>query len=149
MSMTKIKLFNVTFVNMQFILNVTTLSIQITDIFKPVMNHGTAQNVAARFFLLISYVIKTSQLVVQILIAVLCHGKDKKTAEISSLLLKPTINLELLLNQFNNATPKMMTLKILFLLNMILMKCTMLEYITKINLCPCFICSCSKCMFLW
>ena len=147
--MIKIKLFNVTFVNIGVILNVTTLTIQITDIFKPVMNHCTAQNVAARFFLLIPYVIKTSQLVAQILIAVLCCGKDKKTTEISSLLLKPTINLELLVNQFNNATPKMMTMKILFLLNMILMKCTMLEYITKINLCPCFICSCSKCMFLW
>ena len=148
--MIKIKLFNVTFVNIGVILNVTTLTIQITDIFKPVMNHCTAQNVAARFFLLIPYVIKTSQLVAQILIAVLCCGKDKKTTEISSLLLKPTINLELLVNQFNNATPKMiMTLKILFLLNiMILMKHITLEYITKINLCPCFICSCSECMFL-
>ena len=79
----------------------------------------------------------------------LWKGK-KKTTEISSLLLKPTINLELLVNQFNNATPKMiMTLKILFLLNiMILMKHITLEYITKINLCPCFICFCSKCMFL-
>ena len=30
--------------------------------------------------------------------------KGQKTAEISSLLLKPTPNLELLVNQFNNAT---------------------------------------------
>ena len=72
--MTKIK----TFVNIGFILNVTTLIIQATDIFKPVMNPGTAQNVATRFFLLTHYhVIKTFQLAVQILIVVLCSGKDK------------------------------------------------------------------------
>ena len=32
--------------------------------------------------------------------------KGQKTSEISSLLLKPTLNLELLVNQFNNATPE-------------------------------------------
>ena len=32
--------------------------------------------------------------------------KGKETSEISSLLLKPTPNLELLVNQFNNATPE-------------------------------------------
>ena len=55
MSMTKIKLFNVTFKNIGFLLNITTLSIQIIDIFKPVMNPVTAQNVVARFFFLIPY----------------------------------------------------------------------------------------------
>ena len=49
----------------------------------------------------------TSSLVAPILIAVLCSGKDKKTAGISSLLLKPTSNLELSVNQFNNATPEL------------------------------------------
>ena len=79
---------------------------QVTDIFKPAMNPGTAQNVAARFFLLAHYhALKSSQLVAQILVAVLCCGKDKKTAEISSLVLKPAPNLELLVNQSNNATP--------------------------------------------
>ena len=32
--------------------------------------------------------------------------KGQKTSEISSLLLKPTLNLELLVNQFENATPE-------------------------------------------
>ena len=32
--------------------------------------------------------------------------KGKKASEISFLLLKPTPNLELLVNQFNNATPE-------------------------------------------
>ena len=32
--------------------------------------------------------------------------KGQKTSEISSLLLKPTSNLELLVNQINNATPE-------------------------------------------
>ena len=44
------KLFNVTSVNFGFTLNVTILIIQITDIFKTVMNPGIAQNVAAQFF---------------------------------------------------------------------------------------------------
>ena len=68
------------------------------------MNPGTASNVAARFFLLIPYHgIKSC-----------CTNTDRstipwkgqKTAEISSLLLKPTPNLEPLVNQFNNATPE-------------------------------------------
>ena len=42
MSMIKIKLFNVTFVNIGFILNVTAFIILITDIFKIAMNPGTA-----------------------------------------------------------------------------------------------------------
>ena len=49
MYMTKKKLFNVTSVNFGFILNVTILIIQITDIFKTVMNPGITQNVAAQF----------------------------------------------------------------------------------------------------
>ena len=68
------------------------------------MNPGTASNVAARVFLLIPYHgIKSC-----------CTNTDRstipwkgqKTAEISSLLLKPTPNLEPLVNQFNNATPE-------------------------------------------
>ena len=42
MSMTKIKLFNKTFMNIGFILNVKTLIIWITDIFKTTINPGTA-----------------------------------------------------------------------------------------------------------
>ena len=59
-----------------------------------------------------------------------------KKSEISSLSLKPTPNLELLLNQFNNATPENNNdLEIFFPLNiMIMMKCIMLKYLTKINL---------------
>ena len=50
-------------------------------------------------------------------------------------LLKPSPNLEVLVNQFNNATPKIvMTLKTFFHLNiMTSMKCITLKYITKIN----------------
>ena len=38
MSMAKLKLLSVTFVNFRFVLNVTTLNIQITGIFKTVMS---------------------------------------------------------------------------------------------------------------
>ena len=38
--------------------------------------------------------------------SIVMQWKGQKTAEISSLLLKPTPNLELLVNQFNNATPE-------------------------------------------
>ena len=67
--------------------------------------------------------------------------KEQKTAEISSLLLKPTPNLELLVNHFNNETPENNhDHENIFLLNIkILMKCIMLEYLTKINICPCSI----------
>ena len=85
MFMTKIKLLNVTFVNIIFMLNVTTLIIQTTDIFKPVINPGTVQNVAARIFLFTSYRgIKRFQLAVKILIVVLCSGKDKKPLRLAS-----------------------------------------------------------------
>ena len=62
--------------------------------------------------------------------------KGQKTSEISSLLLKPTLNLELLVNQFENATPENNNnpKNILPLNIMILMKCIMLEYLRKINL---------------
>ena len=79
MSKTKIKLFSVTFVNFGFILNVTTLIIQITGIFKTVMNPGIAQNVAAQFFLSILYLAtKTSWLVVLTLIVTSHSGKIQK-----------------------------------------------------------------------
>ena len=53
----------------------------------------------------------------------------------SSLLLKPSSNLELLVNQFNNATPENGNdPEKLFHLNiMTLMKCITLKYLTKIN----------------
>ena len=71
MYMTKIKLFNVTSVNFGFILNVTILIIWITDIFKTVMNPGTAENVVAQLFPSTPYqVTKTSWLVVLILIVI-------------------------------------------------------------------------------
>ena len=65
--------------------------------------------------------------------------KGQKTAEISSLLSKPTPNLELLLNQFNNATPENNNdPESNFSSKYYDMKC-MLEYLTKINLCLCSI----------
>ena len=67
--------------------------------------------------------------------------KGQKTAEISLLLLKPTPNLELLVNQFNNATPEndnepenISSSKYYDIDEM-----HMLEHLTKINLCPCSI----------
>ena len=82
--MPKIKQFSVTFVNIEFITNPITLMIHITDIFKTVMNTSTAQNVAARFFLLtLCYVIKVSWLVAPTLIPVLHSGKGEKVLKIA------------------------------------------------------------------
>ena len=63
------------------------------------------------------------------------QGKDLENDHDSSLLLKLSSNLELVVNQFNNVTPEnVMTLKKLLHLNsMTLMKCTTLKYLTKIN----------------
>ena len=55
MAMARINLFNVTFGSIGFILNVTTLTIFITNIFKTVMNLSTAYNAAAKLFLLTHY----------------------------------------------------------------------------------------------
>ena len=79
MSKTKIKLFNVTFLNFGFILKVTTLIIQIAGIFKTVMNPGITQNFAAQFFLSIPYLAtKTSWFVVLRLIVTSHSGKIQK-----------------------------------------------------------------------
>ena len=78
MFMANIKLFNKTCVGNGIILNVTTLIIKITDIFKIVMNPGTAKNVAAQFFLLDPSLssVKNFRAVAPILIASLCVGKN-------------------------------------------------------------------------
>ena len=65
------------------------------------------------------------------------HWIDLENDHNSSLSLKPSSNLELLVNQFNNATPEnsndpekdIVTLR----------KCITLKYLTKINHYPCFI----------
>ena len=56
----------------------------------------------------------------------------------SSSLLKPSSNLELLVNQFNNATPENGNdpEKLLHLNIMTFMKCITLKYLTKINRFP-------------
>ena len=68
--------------------------------------------------------------------------KEPKSAQISSFLLKPKQNLDFLVDQFSNATPENNNdsdFFFFFLLNiMVLTKCIMLKYLTKINLCPCF-----------
>ena len=103
--MTKIKLFSVTYVNSGFILNVTTLIIQIRDIFRTVMNPGTAQNVAAQFFLLTPYQATRNFLACCTNIDNnITLWKDLKNDHNGSLSLKHS-NLQLLVNQFNNATP--------------------------------------------
>ena len=79
MSKTKIKLFSVTFVNFGFILNVTTLIIQITGIIKTVMNPGFEQNNAAQFFLSIPYLAtKTTWFAVLTVIVTSHSGKIQK-----------------------------------------------------------------------
>ena len=108
MSMTKVKMFSVTSVIFEFILNVTTLIIQITGIFKTVMNLGIVQNVAAQFFLSTPYQATTSsQFVVLTLIVTSHSGKIWKIIIIAHLIIiKSCSNLEFSVNQFNNATPE-------------------------------------------
>ena len=65
--------------------------------------------------------------------------KDQENDHASSLSLRPSSNLELLVNQFNNATPEkiVMTLKKFIHLNIVtLRKCKTLKYLTIINRCP-------------
>ena len=65
------------------------------------------QNCAAQLFLSIPYIAtKTSWLVVLTLNSNITQWKDLENDNDSSLLLKPSSNLELLVNQFNNATPE-------------------------------------------
>ena len=96
-----------TSVKFGFILNVTTFIIQTTGILKTVMNPSIAQNIAAQSFLSILYLAtKTSWLAVLTLIVTSHSGKIQKTDRDSSLLLKPSSDLEFLVNQFNNAKPE-------------------------------------------
>ena len=74
------------------------------------------------------------------------HWKDLENDHDSSLLLKPSSNLELLVNQFNNATPengkiteKLKSEKLLHLNIMTLTKCIILKYLTKIKRFSCSI----------
>ena len=69
------------------------------------------------------------------------HWTDLENDHNSSLSLKPSSNLELLVNQFNNLPLKIvMTLKKFVHPNiMTLRKCITLKYLTKINHYPCFI----------
>ena len=61
--------------------------------------------------------------------------KELKSAQNSSLLLKPTPNLKLLVNQFNNATPESMKIVLpLYKYNNI-DKMNITEILTKINPC--------------
>ena len=93
------------------------------------MNPGIAQNVAAQFFLSIPYLAPNTFCLVVLTLIVTSHTqwKDLENDHDSSLLLKRSSNLELLLNQFNNATPE----------NgndpekMTLMKCITLKYLKK------------------
>ena len=95
MYLTKIKLFSATSVNFGFILNVTILIIQTTGIFKTATNPGMMQH---NFSFQLLKVTKTSSLVVRT-----DNNNTHWIYHNSSLSLKPS-NLELLVNQFNNAT---------------------------------------------
>ena len=67
------------------------------------MNPGIAQNVAAQFFLSIPYLATKTCTNTD---SNITQWKDLENDHDSSLLLKPSSNLELLVNQFNNATPE-------------------------------------------
>ena len=69
------------------------------------------------------------------------HWIDLGNDNNSSFSLKPFSNLELLINQFNNATPKKVTIQKKFVHPniMTLKKYKILKYLRKINHCPCFI----------
>ena len=97
-SMTKIKLLSVTFVKFGFILNVTILIVQITGIFKTfeILQHNI-NSLSTPY-----QATKPSSLVVPVLIVMKNLWNDRN----NSLLLKPSTNSELLVNQFNNTTPE-------------------------------------------
>ena len=102
------------------------------------MNPGIVQIVAAQFFLSTPHQArKTSQLAVQTLpdSNITTQWKDLEHDHNSLLTLKPSSNLELLVNQFNNATPEnsndpekisIMTQR----------KCVTLKYAIKVSLYP-------------
>ena len=70
------------------------------------MNPGIAQNVAAQYLLSTPYqATKTSWLVALTLTVTSHSGKDLENDHSSSLSLKPSSKRELLVNQFNDATP--------------------------------------------
>ena len=106
MSLMKVKLFSVISVDFGSILNVTLLIIQIKDIFKTVMNPDIAVQFSTPY-----HVIKTS---CNKNFLACCTNINNKIIQYSDLesdhngsfLLKPSPNLELLVNQFNNDTPE-------------------------------------------
>ena len=138
MSMTKTKLFSMNSVNFRFILNVAILIIQITVIFKTVINCSVAQNIVAQFFFnsltsnknTLAFCTNTNGNITQ--------WTDLRKDHNTSLSLKSSPKLELLVNQFNNATQEIvMTLKrFLHLTIMTFRKCITLKYLTKINCYP-------------
>ena len=105
-SMTKVKLFSVTSVNFGFILNVTTLIILITDISTVFLStqHSFSFNSLSSDKNSLACCTNTDSNIMQ--------WKDLRNDHISSLLFKPSPNIELLVYQFNNAIPENSTLKI-------------------------------------
>ena len=105
MSMTKINLFSVTSVNFGFILNVTTLIIYITGICKTDESWYCIEYCSTIFLFnsltsnknFLACCTNTDSNITQ--------WKDLENGHNSSLSLKPS-KLELLVNQFNNATPE-------------------------------------------
>ena len=104
MSKTKIKLFSVTFENFGFILNVTTLIIQITGIFKTDESWYCIER-CSTIFPFNSLSSKKNFLAYTNADSNITQWKDLEKYHDSSLLLKPS-NSELLVNQLNNATPE-------------------------------------------
>ena len=92
--MAKVKLFNVTSVKIWILIKCNNLIIQITGIFKSVVNPGIAQNVAVHFFFLLPYKATKTSCLAPTLIVTSHSGKIQKAFIIA----------QLLVNQFNNAT---------------------------------------------
>ena len=90
--------------NIEFILNTTSLIILITNIFIVLMNLGNSQNVTAKFFPFNSLSCDKNFLACcNNTDSTIIQRKEIKSAQNSSLLLNPTPDLELLVNQFNYA----------------------------------------------
>ena len=106
--MKKIKLFNVTFVNIGFTLNVTTFNYLDYRYLQPCNEPWYFIECCSKIFPFNSLSCNKIFLAccTNTDISSIMQWKGQKTAEISSLVLKPTPNLELLVNQFNNVTPE-------------------------------------------
>ena len=134
MTLTKIKLFSVTSVNFGFILNVTILIIWTTGIFKSAKSWYCIECCSKIFhfnknFLTCCLNTDNSN----------THWIDLGNDHNTSLSFRPSSSLELLVKQFNNATPENSNNREKVCSSKYYDKCITLKHLTKINSSPCFI----------